>query len=449
MDQKTTKPVSELKNWDRNPRQIDKKDFERLKRQIKRLGQYKPLLITEDNVVIGGNMRLRAYIDLGIAEAWVSVVPAKTPKEILEYALSDNDRAGSYDEELLAELLTEQPDFNLEDYRVDLGKLTDLKDLLSKFGPDPDEDEVPELDENVAFSKEGEVYQLGPHRLMCGSATSQSDMDKLMDGVFADLVFADLVFADPPYNIAYSGGEGKKRKAIANDSMSTEQFAGFLGGAIDQLMKHTSDEAGFYICMSPKEMGTLKIAYEANGGHWQSFIIWVKNTFTLSGSDYQHQYEPILYGYKEGKHHYFVTDRNNADVIEDLEVSKPRYDGTTTYLHFAGFELQLDGKVTGKIIRKKQESNIWRHDKPVRSDDHPTMKPISLVVQALRNSSRIGDNVLDSFAGSGTTLMACQKTDRINYSMELDPHYCDVIRKRYAKAVGEEDAWQEATPKTK
>lgn len=163
--------------------------------------------------------------------------------------------------------------------------------------------------------------------------------------------------------------------------------------------------------------------------------------------DYQHMYEPILYGYKEGKPHYFVTDRNHADVLEDLDELKPRFDGHTTYIHLPGIELQLEGSVKGKLIRKKQEIDIWRHDKPTKSEEHPTMKPISLVTQALRNSSRIGDIVLDTFGGSGSTLMACHKIDRICYSMELDPHYADVIRKRYAKSVGEEDTWQLATPK--
>jgi len=442
--EKEYRKLSTLKNWDRNPRTIDKKDFERLKKQIQKLGQYKPLIITPEGVVIGGNMRLRAYTDLHMEEAWVSVVDAKTPKQLLEYALSDNDRAGNYDEQLLAELLMEQPDFNLDDYRVDLGKLTDLKDVLSKFGPDPDEDEVPELEEGVAYSKLGEVYQCGPHRVMCGSATDYDHLNELMA-----LQQAHMIFTNPPNNIAYKGGEGKKRKEIANDNMSTEAFAGFLGSAIAGMMRCSHDEASFYICMSPKEIATLKIAFEANGGHWQSFLIWVKNTFTLSGSDYQHQYEPILYGYKSDKPHYFVTDRNNADVIEDLEKVHPRFDGTKTILKFAGFELQLDGKVTGKVVMKKQESDIWRHDKPVKSEDHPTMKPVSLVVQALRNSSLIGDNVLDVFGGSGTTLIACHKTDRVSYTMELDPHYVDVIRKRYAKAIGEEEAWQDATPRVK
>lgn len=438
--------LSELKNWDQNPRSIREEDFDRLKNQIKKLGQYKPLIITKENVVLGGNMRLRAYRELGVEEVWVSVVDAKTDEEKLQYALSDNDRAGSYNEEQLAELISGLPDLDLSDFRLDLGKLTTVNELLSKFGPDGDEDEAPELDgTSEPISKYGEVYQLGRHRLMCGDSTKSADLDTLMDGKLAD-----MVWTDPPYNIKYEGAGLGKREGILNDHMSSEAFSQFLKDAIQQLFLSTKDHAPFYICMSSKELGTLKNAFEENKGHWQGFLIWVKNTFTLGGSDYQHQYEPILYGWKEGKHRFFVDERNNSDVWEGLDSLKPKYDGQTTEIKIGGTVLRLNGKVTGEVIRKKLHMDLWYYDKPAKSDAHPTMKPIKLVLHAIRNSSKIDDLVLDTFGGSGSTLMACEQADRTCYTMELDPKYCDVIRKRYAQKIDEENwenEWQNLTPK--
>lgn len=178
--QREYRNIESLRNWDKNPRSIAKKDFNRLLEQIKKLGQYKPLIITDDGLVLGGNMRLRAYRELGITDIWVSVVVAPTQKERLEYALSDNDRAGQYDEEVLAELIRDTQGFDEDLYRIDLGKLSTIKELLSKYTPERDED-PPEVDtKSDPISKPGEVYVLGQHRLMCGSATEEADMKKLM-----------------------------------------------------------------------------------------------------------------------------------------------------------------------------------------------------------------------------------------------------------------------------
>lgn len=433
--------IETLQNWDKNPRSISEKDFKRLIQQIKKLGQYKPLIITKDGLVLGGNMRLRAYRELGITDIWVSIVEASTQKEMLEYAISDNDRAGQYDEELLAELIMDTKGFDQELYRIDLGKLSTIKELLSKFAPEGDEDEAPEVDiESEPISKPGEIYVLGQHRLMCGSATSTEDMKKLMG---TDK--ADLIFTDPPYNVDYKGSGGGRREGIMNDKMSADDFYRFLFDSISNMVKLAQMHAPFYICMSPKELGALKQAFEDAGGHWQSHIIWVKNNFTLGGSDYQHQYEPILYGWIEGMKHFWNGDRNHSDIWEDLETIKPKFDGTHTIIELPGYTIKLEGKATGEILKGKRQSNIWRYDKPAKNDEHPTMKPIKLVSNAIRMSSQIGNIVLDPFGGSGSTLIACQKTDRVCRTMELDPKYCDVIRKRYAQAIGEEN-WEEATP---
>lgn len=188
---KDTRDISTLHNWDKNPRSISEKGFARLKKQIETLGMYKPLLTTEDGTVLGGNMRLRAYKDLGIKDVWVSVVDAPTEEKKLEYALSDNDRAGFYDDDLLANLTAEMPEFNWGDYSVDLKEPTNLQDLLDQF-KEVVEDEVPEVTDNPV-SKLGEVYHLGRHRLMCGDSTKIEDVEKLMDGQKVGMVFTPVV----------------------------------------------------------------------------------------------------------------------------------------------------------------------------------------------------------------------------------------------------------------
>ena len=213
---KHMRKIGELKNWDKNPRSIKEKDFERLKTQIRDLGQYKPLLITDDGTVLGGNMRLRAYRDLGIDDIWVSVVDAPDEEARMRYALSDNDRAGYYDGDMLANLTGEYPDFNWEDYAVDLNEPQTLDELIKSLAP-IEEDEVPEVSDEPAVSKLGEVYQLGRHRLMCGDATKIEDVEKLMDGQKAD-----MVFTDPPYGLGGYGG--RNNMELKGDDVDVKPF---------------------------------------------------------------------------------------------------------------------------------------------------------------------------------------------------------------------------------
>src|SRR3990167_5181898 len=177
-DGKTYAPLSELKPWEKNPRGIKKDDFERLKRQITQLGQYKPLIVTKDGTVLGGNMRIRAYTELGIEEVWVSVVDAPTERRKAEIALSDNDRVGYYEDDKLAELIQSIPEINLEDFKVDLGQAISIGDVLERFGPGPEEIEAPEPPENPV-SKLGEIYQLGRHKLGCMDSTVKENVEKL------------------------------------------------------------------------------------------------------------------------------------------------------------------------------------------------------------------------------------------------------------------------------
>jgi len=212
-DKKQLVAITKLKPWDRNPRGIDKNGFERLKRQLTKHGQFKPLIITPEGIVIGGNMRYRAYLELGTTELWVSIVEPKSEEEKVAIALADNDRAGNYDDQALAELVSELPELNLEDYHIDLGRTLSLQDLLNRFAPTEEDDfdtEAALKDIVEPTTKRGDIYTLGNHRLMCGDATEVADVEKLMGGVKAD-----LLLTDPPYGIGEAAGKNKSRGELA------------------------------------------------------------------------------------------------------------------------------------------------------------------------------------------------------------------------------------------
>ncbi len=237
-----------------------------------------------------------------------------------------------------------------------------------------------------------------------------------------------MVFTDPPYNVDYTSDN--KREKIQNDAMSPEEFRKFMNESLVAMLTHC--DGVFYVCMSSKELASLKDAFEKNGGHWQSFIIWVKNTFTLSRSDWQNQYEPIMYGWNgKNKKHYFTGFRDEGNVWENLDRLKPTFDGKETTLKVGAFHLKIKGEIEGKIVRKTETMDIWHEKKPTRSSDHPTMKPIRLVAKGIKASSKVGDIVLDPFCGSGSTIIACEETKRKGYGMEIEPKYVQVIIDRW------------------
>lgn len=394
-------PLSKLRNWEHNPRDIQPDRFKELKTRLERQGQFKPLLVTKDGRVIGGNMRLRAMGELGWTEAWVSIVEAETDKEIFDLALTDNEEFGYYDKGELAELadrLNFTP-LELESYELNLGKTTNLKIVLDELrtSGDDENDDAPDADHtNPPVSVEGEIYQLGNHRLMCGDATNLDDVEKLMDGRQAD-----LIFTDPPYNVSYEG-KTEDRLTIQNDTFKDGQaFYDFLFLAFSNLNAVSKAGAGIYVCHADSEGLNFRKAFVDAGYQLKQCLIWNKNVMVMGRQDYHWKHEPILYGWKPGKH-YFINDRTLTTV--------------------------------------------WDFERPSRSEAHPTMKPVKLIEHALVNSSKRGSLVVDTFGGSGSTLIACDKLERTCYTMELDPVYCDVIRKRYAAHIGEDEAWQEATP---
>lgn len=366
----------------RNARQHSTGQIDQIAASIREFGFTNPILVDSKAGIVAGHARLAAATRLSLPEVPVIVLDHLSEAQKRAYVLADNKLAenATWNEELLrAELKAlAAAEFDLSlvgfsDPEID----TLLQDL--ECPAITDEDAVPTLEDH-STSQTGDIWNMGDHRLCCGDALSSSTYDAVLDGQLVD-----MIFTDPPYNVDY---ESNARK-IANDNLG----AGF-GAFLEQVCTHLLNRCrgAVYLCMSSSELATLQTAFRAAGGHWSTFLIWSKNSFTLGRSDYQRQYEPILYGWKQGAKHYWCGDRDQGDV--------------------------------------------WCVAKPAVNDLHPTMKPVELVERAIRNSSKRGDVVLDAFAGSGSTLIACERLDRAARLMELEPKYVDVIVRRWQEFTG-------------
>ena len=270
-------------------------------------------------------------------------------------------------------------------------------------------------------SRPGDVWRIGPHRLICGDSTDPQTYAALMDGDAAD-----LIITDPPYNVDYEGTAGK----IKNDSMSSEAFRAFLLAAFAGMSGAAKPGAGAYIFHADSEGVSFREAFQQAGFLLKQCLIWVKNAFVLGRQDYQWRHEPILYGWKEGAAHYFVDRRNLATVIDESgrpDVDKMSADELADLLSLIYDEIETE------------PTTVLYCDKPLRNAEHPTMKPVKLVAQLIENSSRPGWIVLDPFGGSGSTLLASEGTGRAARLIELDPRFCDVIVKRYIEVTGKRD----------
>lgn len=380
-------PLTKLRFWDKNYRSISPRALSHLKNKIKEIGIFKPLLaIAGDEPdtyqIIGGNQRLLAYKELGIESTDILFFPALTDKKLIaKIAIADNQSDGFTDPEKLlalcndAELTLEDlKDFELPDEKLSINDIFPEQELSSEY-----DDATPAVQEGPAFTQAGDVYLLGRHRLICGDSTSAETMAQLMGDETAD-----LLLTDPPYNVDYEGKAGK----IANDSMSPEQFAKFLLSAFKNASSKIKAGAGFYIWLADKEVISFRQACQACALQVKQTLIWVKNHFVLGRQDYQWRHEPCLYGWKDGQSHYFTDDRTLTTILE--------------------------------------------FPRPVKSEEHPTMKPVALFSHLIRNSTHKDEIVLDPFGGSGTSLIACELLDRQCRTIELSPHYCDVIVKRFA-----------------
>lgn len=385
------KNVKDLLPADYNPRKDLKPgdpEYEKLKRSIEQFGYVEPVIWNEKTGrVVGGHQRLKVLTDMGITEVDVVVVDMDTEKEkALNIAL--NKISGEWDTEKLALVIADLQgtDFDVSLTGFDPEELEDLFRDDVKSGVKEDDFDVEAELKKPTFSKAGDLWMLGEHRLFCGDSTKPETFDLLMNGKKAN-----LVVTDPPYNVDYKGSAGK----IKNDSMAEDQFEQFLLAAYQQMEAAMADDASIYVFHSDSHGLAFRKAFEEAGFYLSGCCIWKKQSLVLGRSPYQWQHEPVLFGWKKkGKHQWY----------------------------------------TGR-----KESTIWEFDKPKKNKDHPTMKPIALVSYPIMNSTMTGCLVLDPFGGSGSTLIACEQTGRVCYTVELDEKFCDVIVRRYIEQVGSAD----------
>ena len=382
------KNVKDLLPADYNPRkdlQPGDPEYEKLKRSIEQFGYVEPVIWNKQTGrVVGGHQRLKVLIDSGITEVDVVVVDMNTEKEkALNIAL--NKISGEWDTDKLALVIADLQgaDFDVSLTGFDPEELDDLFRDDVKDGVKEDDFDVEAELQKPVFSKAGDLWMLGEHRLLCGDSTKPETYELLMNGKKAQ-----LVVTDPPYNVDYKGTAGK----IKNDKMAEDQFEQFLLAAYSQMYESMTDDASIYVFHSDSHGLAFRKAFEEAGFYLSGCCIWKKQSLVLGRSPYQWQHEPVLFGWKKkGKHQWY----------------------------------------TGR-----KESTIWEFDKPKKNADHPTMKPVALVAYPIMNSTMTGCLVLDPFGGSGSTLIACEQTGRTCYTVELDEKFCDVIVKRYIDQVG-------------
>ena len=360
-------------------------EYEKLKRSIEEFGYVEPVIWNKTTGrVVGGHQRLKVLIDLGITELDCVIIEMDEAKEkALNIAL--NKISGDWDKNKLALLISDLQGeaFDVSLTGFDPDEIDDLfKDSLKDGIHDDDFDIEAEL-KKPTFTKAGDVWTLGRHRLICGDSTKKETFDTLMVGKKAN-----LVLTDPPYNVNYEGTAGK----IKNDHMANDAFYQFLLDAFTNMEAVMADDASIYVFHADTEGLNFRRAFVDAGFYLSGCCIWKKNSLVLGRSPYQWIHEPVLFGWKKsGKH-----------------------------VWYAG----------------RKETTVWEYDKPKKNADHPTMKPIALLAYPIMNSSMTGTIVLDPFGGSGSTLIACEQSERTCYTVELDEKYCDVIVKRYIEQAG-------------
>ncbi len=382
-----------------NPRRISDAELEALTRSMKQWGFVQPVLVRRENrTVIGGHQRLLAARRLGVKQVPVIFLDVgQEQARLLNVAL--NQISGAWDQELLGQMLADLSavgdlDLTLTGFREDeLEKLLKSLDVREKRerGESFDLDAALEAARAATRAKPGELWAMGEQRLYVGDATDTGAVSRLLGNARPA-----MAFTDPPYNVALGdhGGQqrGSRKRRIQNDAMPPEEWNAFIRGWSKNLLD--SVDGAMYVCMSSKEWASVSNALAEAGGHWSDTIIWKKDRFVMGRADYQRQYEPIWFGWREGVKHQWCGDRDQSDV--------------------------------------------WEIDRPSESDAHPTMKPLALVERAIRNSSKPGDIVLDLFLGSGSSLIAAERTGRVCYGIELDPHYASVVLARYESFSGKE-----------
>ena len=379
--------IAKLVPYQNNARTHSPAQIQKLRSSLREFGFVNPVIIDRDYNVIAGHGRIAAAREEGITEVPCVFVDYLTEAQKKAYILADNRMAmdAGWDEDLLRVELEA-----LEEMGFDLGITGfDEKELAELFPAEEAKEDDFDVDAELqkpTFTKSGDVWTLGRHRLVCGDSTKKETYAVLMDGIKAN-----LVITDPPYNVNYKGSAGK----IKNDNMANDAFYQFLLDAFSNTEKVMADDASIYVFHADTEGLNFRRAFADAGFYLSGCCIWKKHSLVLGRSPYQWQHEPVLYGWKKNGKHQWYTGR--------------------------------------------KETTIWEFDKPKKNGDHPTMKPIPLLAYPIGNSSMANSVVLDPFGGSGSTLIACEQTDRICRTIELDEKFCDVIVNRYIEQVGSAD----------
>ncbi len=384
-------PLGKLVPYVNNARTHSPEQLTKLRSSLREFGFINPVIIDRDFNVIAGHGRIAAAKEEGITEVPCVFVDYLTEAQKKAYILADNRMAldAGWDEELLR---IEIESLQGADFDVSLTGFgeDEIADLFAGDGEKDVKDDDFDLSaalEKAAFVERGDIWTVGRHRLMCGDATSAEDVSALMDGKKAN-----LIVTDPPYNVAFKSGSGL---SIQNDSMENGEFYTFLYNSFSCMVEHLEKGGAAYVFHADTEGLNFRKAFVDAGFHLAGVCIWVKNSLVLGRSDYQWQHEPVLYGFlKNGKHPWY-SDR--------------------------------------------KQTTIWNYDKPKRNKNHPTSKPLDLLSYPISNSSQENAIVLDTFGGSGSTMMACEQTNRICHMMELDEKYASVILRRYVEDTGDSE----------
>jgi len=386
--------IDELIPYANNARTHSKNQINKLRSSLREFGFINPILIDKDYNILAGHGRVMAAKEEGIKEVPCVLVEHLTEGQKKAYILADNRLAmdAGWDDELLALELEnlKELDFDMDLTGFDAAEIDELFSNIHDKDVQDDDFDVEAALEEEPISKQGDIWILGRHRLICGDSTKAETYEELMEGNKAN-----LCVTDPPYNVNYTAGSENERK-IKNDNMEDKNFYEFLLASFKNIFNSLEDGAAAYIFHADTEGLNFRKAFKDAGFHLANVCIWAKQSLVLGRSDYQWQHEPILYGWKPTGKHRWYADR--------------------------------------------KQTTIWNFDRPTKSELHPTMKPVPLVAYPIQNSSMSNCIVLEPFAGSGSTLIACEQLGRICYAIELDEKYADVIVKRYIEYV---DSYEE------
>ena len=386
-----TIPVGDLRPAAYNPRKKLKagdKEYEKIKNSIQEFGYVEPIIVNYNMTVIGGHQRLTVLKDLGYTEVECVVLHIEDEHKVKALNVALNKITGAWNEQLLADLLVDlqSADFNTDLTGFEPAEIDQLFSKVHNKKITEDDFDVDAQLQKPNVAKPGDLWLLGPHRIFCGDSLLPESYEKLMDGKRAN-----LVLTDPPYNVNVEETAGR----IKNDNMSDEDFYKFLFAAFVNMEQNMEADASIYVFHADSKGLIFRQAFHDAGFYLSGCCIWKKDRLVLGRSPYQWQHEPCLFGWKVGGKHQWYSDR--------------------------------------------KQTTIWEYDRPSASKDHPTMKPIALMAYPIQNSCMSNCIVLDPFSGSGSTLIACEQTNRICYGIELDEKCVDVIVARYIEQTGDAD----------